>query len=170
MMSVTCPICKDPMTTDTCNRCGVPLCPRHRFGNFFDPPEVLCHPCSNAELERLQQLPTPSRAEALNTIAQEVLQYAAYHGYTPVDAIARKFSGQGGTHTPGGLSYSYGSTTTYRDRKRLSVPKNSVVIERVHGTPCFEIVRYTEIEQTVREFLNPPPSSRPDPVQMEMFK
>lgn len=168
-MSDTCPICRDPMTDDVCQTCGVRLCPRHRFGNHFHLRELLCRECWVARLDGLCQLPTPSRKEALTAMVDCLLRTGAHHGYTPEQAVKSALWGQGGSSTPGGLGYSYGSSVTYRDRKRISIPKDSVVVEKVHGTPCFEVFRYSELDQAVRDRINPPKPIAAAPVQLEMF-
>ncbi len=165
-MSDQCSICRDPMTDDTCQTCGARLCPRHRYGNHFEPRMLQCHPCYVAHLEMLHQLPTPSRAEALAALVERLLKTGAHHGYTPDQMVGKALWGQGSSSTPGGLSYSYGSTVTYCNRKHVSLPKDSVVVEKVHGTPCFEVFRYADLDQAVRDRIEPPP---PIPVQLEMF-
>lgn len=162
-MSDHCEICRDPMTDDVCQTCGVRLCPRHRATWLGEDLRGLwCDACWQEMRIARESLPTPSRDEALVAMVDCLL--------TKRNALTKPVKdllwGKGGHGSPGGIRYEYGFSVTYRDRKKVSVPKDSVIVERVHGTSCFEVFRYDELDQAVQERLNPSP---PIPLQLEMF-
>lgn len=167
-MSDQCSVCRDPMTNDICQTCGVRLCPRHRATWLGEDMRGLwCDACWRVMLEARTFLPTPTRDEALAAMVDCLLRTGLAHYYTPEKTVAGALRGARGGHgCPGGLSYEYGFTVTCRDRKKISVPKDSFVVEKVRGTPCFHVLRYTELDAAVLATLSSP---APAPVQLAMF-